>query len=118
MRCAWDTGEATLGKTDRRHPERNSRDYRRELEARGQQVVEQGAIPTLGLAAGAYVLAGPTAAVAMTHAGFGYSMRYMAPLAVLGFAEQASQRAVLIKDGARWSCCRGSTPCCSTRRAP
>lgn len=93
-----DTGEATLAKQIGAILE-NSRDYRRELEARGQQVVEQGAIPTLGLAAGAYVLAGPTAAVAMTYAGFGYSMRYMAPLAVLGFAEQASQRAVLIKDG-------------------
>ncbi len=92
------TGEATLSRQIGAILE-NSRDYRRELEARGQQVVEQGAIPTLGLAAGACVLAGPTAAVAMTYAGFGYSMRYMAPLAVLGFAEQASHRAVLIKDG-------------------
>lgn len=92
------TGEATLSKQIGAILE-SSRDYRHELEARGQQIVEHGALPTLGLSAGAYLLAGPTAAVAMTYAGFGYSMRYMAPLAVLGFAEQASHRAVLIKDG-------------------
>lgn len=92
------TGEATLSKQLGAILE-SSRDYRAEIEARGQQIVEQGALPTLGLSAGAYLLAGPTAAVAMTYAGFGYSMRYMAPLAVLGYAEQASHQAVLIKDG-------------------
>ncbi|PSM31735.1 heavy metal translocating P-type ATPase [Haliangium sp. UPWRP_2] len=92
------TGEATLSKQLGAILE-SSRDYRAEIEARGQQIVEQGALPTLGLSAAAYLLAGPTAAVAMTYAGFGYSMRYMAPLAVLGYAEQASHQAVLIKDG-------------------
>jgi Cu2+-exporting ATPase len=76
-----------------------SRDYREEVRSRGQRIVERGAVPTLVLAGIAFAIGGPVSGLAMLFAGFGYSMRYMAPLAVLGFLEQASRDAILVKDG-------------------
>ncbi len=78
---------------------RKSTDYRNEIRARGQQIVEQGAIPTVALSLGALVGIGPTTAVAVLFGAIGYTMRYAAPLAVYGFLNNAARSGILVKDG-------------------
>lgn len=77
----------------------NTTDWRDEVRSRGQRAVEKGSIPTLGLAGISLLFLGPAAAVSMSFAGFGYSMRYAAPVAVLQFLEKSSRQGILVKDG-------------------
>lgn len=77
----------------------SSSDYRLEVRSRGQRIVERGATPTLALSALALVLRGPVPALAVLFASFGYTMRYAAPVAVLGYLERAMHQGILVKDG-------------------
>lgn len=77
----------------------STEDFKSRVVARGERVVEQGARPTLLLGALAWPLLGPSGALALSYASFGYHMRTAAPLCVLGHLGAASSRGVLIKDG-------------------
>ncbi len=74
-------------------------DYRLTVRARGEQIVQRGARPTLALGGLALVTLGPAAAVAISLASFGYTLRYAAPIAVLGYLERATRSGALVKDG-------------------
>jgi heavy metal translocating P-type ATPase len=74
-------------------------DYRGTIRARSQQIVERGAIPTLGIAAVTLPLLGLEAALAVTYSSFGYHMRIAAPIAVDVYINLAIKKGILIKDG-------------------
>jgi Cu2+-exporting ATPase len=61
-------------------------------------MVNQGALPTLAMAAFALPL-GSESALAALNAGFGYQMRIAAPISVLNYLGIASRHGCLIKDG-------------------
>ncbi len=73
-------------------------DFKQRIQSRGEQMVDQGALPTLAMAAVALPL-GTESALAVLNAGFGYQMRIAAPISVLNFLAIASRHGCLIKDG-------------------
>ncbi len=77
----------------------NTADFKSSLETRGEQIANQSALPTIALGGLTYVLLGPTSAVAVLMAYFGYNMRISAPLSVLHFLQAASSQGILVKDG-------------------
>jgi Cu2+-exporting ATPase len=74
-------------------------DFKSSIESRGEKIVEQGARPTLLFAGLAWRLLGIDSAFAILLCGFGYHMRYTAPISVLNFLRMASEDGILIKDG-------------------
>jgi Cu2+-exporting ATPase len=74
-------------------------DFKSTIQSRGEQIIEQGAWPTLGLGLLALPLLGSTSAAAVLLSSFGYQMKFAAPLTVLNFLRIASENGVLIKDG-------------------
>ncbi len=78
---------------------RTTNDFKSSVVARGEQVVARGAEPTVGLSLLTLPLLGPSSAIAVMWAGFGYHMRIGAPLSILSYLGQANRRGVLIKDG-------------------
>lgn len=78
---------------------RHSADYRKEVQSRGQRIVERGAVPTVALSAVALVAGGPSTAVAVMFGGIGYTMRYVGPLSIYIFLESAVRQGILVKDG-------------------
>jgi heavy metal translocating P-type ATPase len=73
--------------------------YAAAVELRGLEIGDKAALPTLGLAAAAFVLKGPSAALPTLTADFGSSMRVYGPVAVLKHLETASKNGIYIKDG-------------------
>ena len=60
-------------------------DFKSSIESRGEKIVDQGAVPTLALAALTLPLLGMQSALGVLFAGFGYHMRVAAPIGVLNF---------------------------------
>lgn len=76
----------------------NTSDFKQRIQSRGERMVDQGALPTLAMAAVALPL-GSESALAALNAGFGYQMRIAAPISVLNHLAIASRHGCLIKDG-------------------
>lgn len=74
-------------------------DFKSTIQSRGEQIIERGAWPTLGLGLLALPFLGSTSAAAVLLSSFGYQMKFAAPLTVLNFLRIASENGVLIKDG-------------------
>ncbi len=77
-------------------------DYRQHLQWQWLARVDRWALPTLVSGVATYALFGPIAAIAMLFAmgGIGgYAMRVVAPFQLFSVLHQASQTAILVKDG-------------------
>jgi Cu2+-exporting ATPase len=77
----------------------SSADFKSQVQARGNKIVDQGALPTVALSLLTLPLLGVESAFAMLYTSFGYHMRHAAPVAVLNYLRMASENGVLIKDG-------------------
>ncbi|MEK8020996.1 MAG: heavy metal translocating P-type ATPase [Candidatus Parabeggiatoa sp.] len=77
----------------------NTTDYKSSLQARGEKIAEQAALPTLILGAITLPILGAGSAATILLASFGAQMRVVAPISVLNFLKMASEQAILIKDG-------------------
>ena len=74
-------------------------DFKSQVLARSEKMVNQGAAPTLAIAALTLPFLGTQSALAVLFASFGYHMRIAGPLSVLNFLGIASENGILIKDG-------------------
>ncbi|MEM7130015.1 MAG: heavy metal translocating P-type ATPase [Chloroflexota bacterium] len=74
-------------------------EHRTEIESRGLELANKGALPTLLTGLVAYPLFGLTGAVAALGAGFGYNLRTVSILSMMNYVQVAARKAVLIKDG-------------------
>jgi len=74
-------------------------DFKSTIQSRGEQIIDQGAWPTLALSLLALPLLGSTSAIAVLLSSFGYQMKFAAPLTVLNFLRITSENGVLVKDG-------------------
>ncbi|NJO15523.1 MAG: heavy metal translocating P-type ATPase [Thioploca sp.] len=74
-------------------------DYKLSLQTRGEQIADQSALPTLTMGAITLPILGPTSAVAILYASFGYNMRIIAPLSVLSCLNMTAEKGILVKDG-------------------
>ncbi len=77
----------------------NTQDYKDTLQARGQEIANDFAAPTLILGSVTWPILGSTQAVTILWSGLGYSMRFLGVLSVLNFLQILSKHGVLIKDG-------------------
>ena len=77
----------------------NTANFQSGIRAIGLRIAEKSAAPTLGLAALAGLTLGSESAIAMFNAGFGFTLRAAAPMAMLNFLRIASSEGILIKDG-------------------
>ena len=74
-------------------------DFKSQVLARSEKIVNQGATPTLAISALTLPFLGTQSALAVLFASFGYHMRIAGPLSVLNFLGIASENGILIKDG-------------------
>lgn len=74
-------------------------DYRLSVQARGQEIADQAAVPTLLLGAVTLPFLGLSSAVAALQSAFGYNMRLISPISVLNFLKIMADQGILIKDG-------------------
>ena len=74
-------------------------DFKSSVLSRGQKIVDLGAMPTVALGALSWPFLGLERALAILFAGFGYHMRFTAPISVLNFLRITSENGILIKDG-------------------
>ncbi len=77
----------------------NTTDYKSSLQARGEQMAEKSALPTLIGGIITLPILGVQSAATILLASFGSQMRVVAPISVLNFLKIASEQAILIKDG-------------------
>lgn len=77
----------------------NTTEYKSSLQARGEQMTEQAALPTLVLSAMTLPILGAGSAATILLSSFGGQMRVIAPLSVLNFLKTAAEQSILIKDG-------------------
>ncbi len=77
----------------------NTTDYKSSLQARGEQMAEKSALPTLVLGAITLPILGAGSAATILLSSFGTQMRVVAPISVLNFLKIASEQSILIKDG-------------------
>jgi len=77
----------------------NTTDYKSSLQARGEQIAEYSALPTLILGAITLPILGPGSAATILLSSFGAQMRVVAPISILNFLKMASEDSILIKDG-------------------
>jgi heavy metal translocating P-type ATPase len=82
-----------------KHILNNTTDYKSSLQARGEQMTEQAALPTLLLSGITLAALGAPSAVTILLSSFGGQMRVVAPISVLNFLKMASEQSILIKDG-------------------
>jgi Cu2+-exporting ATPase len=82
-----------------KHILNNTTDYKSSLQARGEQMTEQAALPTLMLSAITLPILGAGSAATILLSSFGGQMRVIAPISVLNFLKIASEQSILIKDG-------------------
>jgi len=73
--------------------------FKHQVQSRGDQIVEKGALRTMVASAIALPMIGVTHAIALSYSGFGYQMRMAAPLTVLNYLRIASRNGIFIKDG-------------------
>ncbi|MEM7536184.1 MAG: heavy metal translocating P-type ATPase [Chloroflexota bacterium] len=69
------------------------------LQLRGEKIADASALPILLMAGFTWPLLGIESAFAVLQAGFGYTMRVIAPISTLNFLNIASQKGILIKEG-------------------
>jgi Cu2+-exporting ATPase len=74
-------------------------DYRTFVQARGEELANKAALPTLVLSAASLPFLGNQSALAILYSYIGDSMRIVAPVSTLNFFEIASKGCILIKDG-------------------
>lgn len=77
----------------------NTAGYQLSIDSKAQQLADQGVLPTLSVAALAYLFASPAGAIAITNASFGINARITGPLAMLNYLNIIAQRGILVKDG-------------------
>lgn len=77
----------------------NTVDFKSSLQARGEAFADKSALPTLATAAVTLPLLGPVSAATVLLASFGYNMRLIAPISILGSLKATSQQGILVKDG-------------------
>lgn len=77
----------------------NTADFRLSVQARGQEIADKAAVPTLLLGALTWPFLGLNSAVAALQSAFGYNMRLISPISVLNFLRIMSEQGILIKDG-------------------
>lgn len=77
----------------------NTAEYKSTLQSRGEAIADRSASPLLALAALTLPLLGVESALAVLQAGFGYTMRVIAPISTLNFLNIAARQGILIKDG-------------------
>ena len=77
----------------------NTTDYKTSLQARGEKIAEQSAMPTLVLGGITWSILGAQSAAAILLSSFGTQMRIVAPISILNFLKIASDRNILVKDG-------------------
>jgi Cu2+-exporting ATPase len=78
---------------------RQSADFNSLVTQKGESLRNRGAAVTLALSALTLPLLGPQSAVVMLYAGFGYSLKYAAPIGTLNYLRTAAQNGILVKDG-------------------
>ncbi|MDQ7090908.1 MAG: heavy metal translocating P-type ATPase [Methylococcales bacterium] len=82
-----------------KHILNNTTDFKSSLQARGEQISEKAALPTLILGVITFPILGAASAAAVLLASFGSQMRITAPISILNFLKVASDHSILIKDG-------------------
>lgn len=92
------TGEATVAAEIAGMMARTA-DYTSTLEAEGQRIADQLALPMLALSGLSVPLVGPTGSVALLNSSFLDNMRLFIPLSMLNYLRQASESGILIRDG-------------------
>ncbi len=78
---------------------RKSADFRSLTTQKGERIRNQGAAITLSLSALTLPLLGVQSALAMLYAGFGYSLKYAAPIGTLNYLRESARNGILVKDG-------------------
>jgi len=77
----------------------NTTDYKSSQQARGEQLAEKSALPTLIGGIITLPILGVQSAATILLASFGSQMRVVAPISVLNFLKIASEQGILVKDG-------------------
>lgn len=77
----------------------SSADLRATISQRGERVRNQGAFLTMAISGVTLPLYGLGSAIATLYAGFGYSLKYAAPIGMLNGLRVAAQNGLLVKDG-------------------
>lgn len=73
--------------------------YKLRAQSRGEELADKAVLPTLGLAAAAGVLRGPSGALAVINSEMGTGIRMAAPLGMLTSLTLCAQNGILVKDG-------------------
>jgi Cu2+-exporting ATPase len=73
--------------------------YKLRSQSRGEELADKAVLPTLGLAAVAGVIRGPSAALAVINSEMGTGIRMAAPLGMLTSITLCAQNGILVKDG-------------------
>lgn len=73
--------------------------YKPTVQLRGEQLADKSALPLLAASALTLPLLGIQSALTILQAGFGYTMRVIAPISTMNFLNIASHQGILIKDG-------------------
>ena len=73
--------------------------YRLALQAKGNQIANRFAVPTLALSGLALVTRGPQSGLAILNSAFGISLRVSAPITMLNLLNIAADQGILLKDG-------------------
>jgi Cu2+-exporting ATPase len=77
----------------------NTQSYKDQLVARGQKIADRLLPVEAGLGALAWIMAGPTPALAMLYSALGSNMAVLGPLSVLNYLHILSRQGILVKDG-------------------
>jgi len=77
----------------------NTIDFKSEVQTKGDEIVNKGAKTSLLSTVIALPIIGFSHAAALSWVGFGYQMRYSAPLSVLNYLRISSNHGILVKDG-------------------
>ena len=68
------------------------------LQSSGEKFADAMVLPTLGLAAAGYMLAGPGSAMGIINADFGTGIRMAAPIALIAVLSKAARNGIIIKN--------------------
>lgn len=82
-----------------KHILNHTTDYKSSLQARGEQIAENAALPTLALGLLTLPILGLQSAATILLSSFGAQMRIVAPISVLNYLKISSEENILIKDG-------------------
>ncbi len=77
----------------------NTVSHKLEAQSRGEELADKAVIPTLGLAALAGLVRGPSSALAVINSEVGTGIRMAAPLGLLTSITRCARNGILVKDG-------------------